>query len=80
MKREKAKKNDSSADLLGKLGWFRDAGKRICIAEVHEVDVVFPWESNMLGVLYERWPEGQKHQGYIGLEDFHPFELTEGKK
>ena len=60
--------------LLGKLGWFRDAGKRICIAEVKEVDVECPWASNMLLVLYERWPECEKHDGYIDPEDFHPLD------
>ncbi len=58
--------------LLGKLGWFRDAGQRLCIAEVKEVDVECPWASNMLLVLYERWPECEKHDGYIAPEDFHP--------
>lgn len=60
--------------LLGKLGWFRDAGKRICIGEVKEVDVDCPWASNMLLVLYERWPECEKHDGYITPEDFHPLD------
>lgn len=60
--------------LLGKLGWFRDAGKQICIAEVKEVDVECPWASNMLLVLYERWPECEKHDGYIDPGDFHPLD------
>lgn len=65
--------------LLGKLGWFRDAGKRICIAEVKEVDVECPWASNMLLVLYERWPECEKHDGYIDPEDFHPLDCQNDK-
>lgn len=60
------------SDLLGKLGWFQDAGKRICIAQVKEVEVECPLASNMLRVLYERWPECEKHDGYIAPEDFHP--------
>jgi len=65
--------------LLGKLGWFRDAGNRICIAEVKEVDVECPWSSNMLLVLYERWPESEKHDGYIDTEDFHQLDCQNEK-
>ncbi len=65
--------NSDGSGLLGKLGWFRDAGKRICIAEVKEVNVECPWASNMLLVFYERWGEHDGHNGYINPEDFHPF-------
>jgi hypothetical protein len=33
----------------------------------------------MLLVLYERWPECEKHDGYIDREDFHPLDCQNAK-
>jgi hypothetical protein len=56
-----------STALLGRIGYFVDSVGRICFAEVKKDP---QQRRGKLRVLFQRWPETEKYDGYINARDF----------